>query len=303
MMNINFDNSSIYSPAHRQCPLCSGSDIAPLDIIDRYDPPFSVSQCAQCGFIFMNPPFKNDIINNLYRQDYYNGTAEYSYQDERKTERYARHVWDRRIKFIAARTGHGNFLDIGAAFGGFMKSAAAYFTPYGIELSPYSGGHARSIFGDRLHIGSLDDHPFSHGSFSVITMIEVIEHIKDPSSAVKECYDLLERGGVLVIQTANMQARQARVLKDRYAYFLPGHLSYFSMKNLTGLLRKHGFTTIKVYCPVEFGLLPKLLKSRHSFRKLSDYRAWIPIIWYHVKSKIHWKDFAMTSSMVVYAYK
>lgn len=302
-MSINFSDSSIYSPSHTQCPLCSGPDICPLYTIDRYSPPFRVYRCAQCGFIFMNPPFNDSIINNLYNQDYYNGTAEYSYIDERNIERYSRYVWDRRIKFIAARTGPGNFLDIGAAFGGFMKAAEACFTPYGIELSPYSGTYARSLFGDRLHIGSLEDHPFNHNSFSAITMIEVIEHLRKPSSAVKECYDLLKSGGVLVIQTANMQARQARVLKDRYAYYMPGHLSYFSLNNLTGLLKDQGFSKIRVYYPVEFGLLPKLLKSRQSYHKLKDYQGWMPIILYHVKSKIHWKDFAMTSSMVVYAYK
>ncbi|HPI90168.1 MAG TPA: class I SAM-dependent methyltransferase, partial [Spirochaetota bacterium] len=100
-----------------------------------------------------------------------------------------------------------------------------------------------------------------------------------------------------------MDGRQARQLKDRYEYFMPGHLSYFSMSNLRSTLRECGFSRIKVYYPVEFGLIPKLLKSRHAFKSFKDYRAWPRISWYHVKSKVHCGTFAMTSSMVIYAYK
>ncbi len=251
----------------------------------------------------MNPPFTEAEIKNMYREDYYSGKADYSYVDEREIERFAMHVWKKRMKFIARHAPAGNYLDVGAAFGGLMKAAEQYFIPHGIEISPYAGEKASALFPGRVHIGTLEDHPFSGDYFSAITMIELIEHLEDPRRALARCHGLLKKGGLLVVQTANMDGRQARQLKDRYEYFMPGHLSYFSMSNLRSTLRECGFSRIKVYYPVEFGLIPKLLKSRHAFKSFKDYRAWPRISWYHVKSKVHCGTFAMTSSMVIYAYK
>jgi len=251
----------------------------------------------------MNPRFNDDVIKGFYKEDYYNGIADYSYCDERGFEKYAFYVWNRRIKKIASYVGKGNFLDIGSAFGGFLKAASRCFCPYGIELSEFSGYYSKKIFGDSIHIGQLNDHPFQADFFSVITMIELLEHITDPVSVIKECYRLLEKKGLLVIQTANMDGMQARILKYRYGYYLPCHISYFSRENLTRLLQQEGFKKIIIFQPVEFGLLPKLLKSSYNFHSIFDYYKWLRIALYHYMSKIRYNSFSFTSSMVVYAFK
>ena len=75
------------------------------------------------------------------------------------------------------------------------------------------------------------------------------------------------------------------------------------MSNLTRALLRAGFSKVKVFYPVEFGLLPKLQKSRGDFTKLSDYKKWYAIAKYHMLGKIHWKNYALKSSMVIYAFK
>ncbi|HDP80671.1 MAG TPA: class I SAM-dependent methyltransferase [Spirochaetes bacterium] len=302
-MSVSFNEQGIYDPPLHHCPLCGGSSTGRLHTIDRYDPPFAVDQCGDCGFIFMNPRFTPEVIRGFYGEEYFGGNAEYRYYDEREAENYARHVWKSRVAVIAKYAGGGNFLDIGCAFGGLLSVAGERFTPYGIEMSPYAGAHARRLFGDHIHIGTLEDNPFRESMFSVITMIEVLEHLADPVSAVKECRRLLRDGGLLVIQTANMAGLQARILKDRYAYFMPGHLSYFSKCNLIRLLADTGFSKIKAFHPVEFGLLPKLLKSRSSFRSPLDYRHWLRISLYHWLGKLRAGPLAATSSLVLYAFK
>lgn len=293
----------MFSEKKKNCPLCGSTDINHKYRIDRYRIPFDTDACKDCGFIFMNPPLTGDMIKSFYTEQYYNGRADYSYTDERRAGKYAAYVWDRRIEVIHRYAGSGNFLDVGASFGGLMESAEKYFTAYGIEISTYSASHAAEKFGTRIHHGTLDDHPFAGGFFSAITMIELIEHLENPLKAIAECHSLLAPGGLLVIQTANMDGRQAKVLAGQYEYFMPGHLSYFSMNNLSHALRKAGFSRIKVFYPVEFGLLPKLKKSRGSFTKISDYASWYRIAKYHMLGKIHWNNFALKSSMVIYAFK
>lgn len=184
-----------------------------------------------------------------------------------------------------------------------MKRASRDFESYGIELSEYSGGKAREIFGERVHVGTLNNHPFKNTGFSVITMIEVIEHIADPAETIKECAQLLEPGGILVLQTANMDGLQARLLGENYAYFMPGHLSYFTASNLRKTLIHSGFRKVKVFFPVDFGLLPKLKKSRMNFKNATDYARWLRISLYHSLGKLHLGDRALMSSMTVYAVK
>ena len=285
------------------CPLCAGLQLSALYKISRFEQEFSLWRCGSCGFIFMNPPFSDACINSLYGQDYYEGTAPYSYVDERRIKKYARYVWDKRIEKIHGCVPAGNFLDVGASFGGLMESAAKYYTPYGIEISPYSGQKAAELFKGNVHIGDFRSHPFKNDFFSVITMIELLEHLKDPVWALEESCRLLKKGGVLVVQTANMDGLQAKMKKDSYGYFLPGHLSYFSKKNLTDALLKSGFERIKVFIPVDFGLLPKLKKSRGSFNSIFDYRHWLRISAYHVLGFLHFGNFYATSSMVLYAFK
>lgn len=299
----SFSDSAVFGPPRPGCPLCDDTRITPLYTIARYSPPFRVDRCSSCGFIFQNPPFSEQTINGFYGDAYYEGGAEYSYHDERASERFSAYVWDRRLRVIRRHVRGGNFLDVGCAFGGLLARAARHFTPFGIELSEYSASHARKAFGDHIHTGTLADHPFPGDFFSVITMIEVLEHLPDPAGAVRECRRLLKENGLLVLQTANMDGLQARVQKDRYAYFMPGHLSYFSKRNLTGLLKEAGFRRVIVYHPVEFGLLPKLQKSRHTFKKLSDYKSWPRIALYHCLSKVRLGSFSLTSSMVIYAFK
>lgn len=298
-----FHGSAIFDAPRKACPLCGSPDIAPHRTITRFTTHFRVDRCRLCGFIFTNPPFADNAIKGFYTDDYYRGSAEYNYFDEREAERYASYVWDSRLRVIRRYVKEGNFLDVGSSFGGFLRRAGRYYSSYGIEMSEYSASHARNKEGLNVHTGTLADHPFDPDFFSVITMIEVLEHLKDPAPALKECFGLLKEGGLLVIQTANMDGLQARILKERYGYYLPGHLSYFSMRNLSDALRRTGFSRIKVYRPVEFGLLPKLKKSRYNFRSLRDYLSWIRITRYHVISRFACGNFSPTSSMVIYAVK
>ena len=302
-MNKQNPDKTIYKKSRNTCPLCGCGLLEQGYSITRYELKYKTDICSGCGFIFMNPAFTDDVISSFYTEEYYSGKADYSYIDERSIKKYSAYVWDRRISVIHRYIKTGSFLDVGSSFGGLLDSAEKYFTPYGIELSEYASTHSALKHGSRIHRGTLDDHPFPGSFFSVITMIELIEHLYDPMKAIRECHRLLTENGLLVIQTANMAGMQAVNAGADYEYYMPGHLSYFTKRSLTLALRNAGFRRIKVFYPVEFGLIPKLLKSRGNFTKISDYRAWFRIARYHMLGKIHWNDFALKSSMVIYAFK
>jgi len=275
--------------------------------ISSFNLPFKVHLCPSCGLIYQNPMPNPETIQNLYQEGYYSGKACFSYEDERKLEKYSAFVWKARVKklkkSLKIHDSSPRFLDIGCAFGGLLKEAQnSHFTSYGVELSDYSRTEAEKFFKDRVFKDFLQA-PFKENFFDAISMIEVIEHLHNPLEYLQKSYQILKKGGVLLVQTANMEARQAKKAKEKYHYFLPGHLVYFSKKNLRNKLLELGFSKVKIFHPVEFGLLPKLKKSKGSFTSLKDYFKWFKIAFYHFKSKLYFKDRCFTSSMVVYAWK
>lgn len=243
----------------------------------------------------------------MYGQDYYLGKSNFSYEDERDTYFFHSKVWKARVKKLLKNVKTNrksrNFLDIGCSFGGLIRNAQIKgFKGYGVEISDYSRAYANSFLENRV-FKSLEEAKFKKDFFDAVSMIEVIEHVKNPKYYFDEVFKILKPGGVFLLQTANMESYQAKKAKSSYHYFLPGHLFYFSASGLKKELLKSGFKKVKIFRPVEFGLLAKLLKSRGSFNKLSDYLKWFKIAYYHFKSYIHYKDFSLTASMVLYAWK
>lgn len=287
----------------KECPLCSSKNIFFLFKIIKFTDLFDIYKCSDCNFQFMNPIFKKDFLKSLYSEKYYKGSSDYSYVDERKYFKYNSYVWDARLKNIRKYVNDGNFLDVGCSFGGLLIRAQKYFNIYGIEISKYSYDHAKEFLGKNIHKGSLDNHHFKNDFFNVITMVEVIEHLQNPVKYLKESFDLLKYGGMLLIQTADMEAKQSIDMGCDYHYYLPGHVSYFSEQNLTSTLEKIGFSKTIVFRPVDFGLIPKLLKSRSSFKSILDYKKWISISMYHLKGYFKKNGKPRTSSMVIYAFK
>lgn len=286
------------------CRLCGSRRVAKKFTIPRRadnHKAFDIFECAECAFQFRDIPERDAY--KFYHEGYYKGKAAFAYLDERQNEPASRVVWKARMERLMRRDharGGKCFLDVGCSFGGLMQVAKEQgYEPYGAEVSRYSGKYAQGRFGkDRVFIGNIEALKLPKDKFSIVTMIEVIEHLFRPTQALKNLYGSMKKGGVLLVQTADMSGLQAKMEKENYHYYLPGHLSCFTRANLVNELKKAGFKKVRVIGGVEFGLLPKLIKSRSGFKKMTDYLSWIRIAVYHLLSRMD-----LTSSMVVLAWK
>ncbi len=84
--------------------------------------------------------------------------------------------------------------------------------------------------------------------FDVITMFDVIEHMRDPLACLRRAAELLVPGGLLVIETGDLASPWARLL-GRHWYFLdpPQHLFYFTAAGLERAVTQcGGFDGIRV---------------------------------------------------------
>ena len=262
-----------------------------------YDLP--IYKCKNCGLQSIFPKDKYDL-RTMYEASYYQGTAAYSYIDERKNEKYESYVWDARLKNILKFKPEGRFLDIGSSFGGFLNRAKNKgYEAYGVEISSYSAKYANER-GIPTFKGSILQANFPEKSFDIITLIEVIEHLDKPDLVFQKLSSILNDDGLLIIQTANFDGKQAIDEAAKYHYYLPGHLYYYSLSNLQQILIQNGFKKFIPYYGVDFPLMAKLLKSRGSFKSVFEYWKWVRISYFHFKSKFFKGS---TSSLVLYAFK
>src|SRR5262245_35407889 len=137
----------------------------------------------------------------------------------------------------------GDLLDVGCATGFFLKAAAERgFTPHGVDISRYCVDHIVEPAA-RVHCGTLEGARYPTARFDVITMWDVIEHLKDPARALSECRRIVKSDGALVVMTPNIESVIARVTRTRWVCYEDPHihLFYYGPAQITRELDRAGW--------------------------------------------------------------
>ncbi len=104
--------------------------------------------------------------------------------------------------------------------------------------------------GLKVHQGFLEDLHLPAESYDVITLFEVIEHIKDPLKLFKECHRVLLPGGIVIVKTGNTESWTALAMRGRWEYFdmarHGGHISFFNPISMERLARRCGFKVNRI---------------------------------------------------------
>jgi SAM-dependent methyltransferase len=165
------------------------------------------------------------------------------------------------------------FLDIGCAYGPFLKAAAARgFKVCGIDPAEDAVRYVRDTLKLRAFRGFFPGPPeegerFPPASFSVITLWYVIEHITALDRALGEAAGLLEEGGVLAFSTPSSSGISGRAsLRKFLEQSPPDHWTIWNPRVSRRLLRRYGFTQKKVvstgHHPERFPLLGSFCEKK-----------------------------------------
>jgi len=135
-------------------------------------------------------------------------------------------------------------LDIGAAGGIFLHLAQKNgFDVHGIEASTFLVDQAKTLFDIDLFQGDMMDFPTGK-KYDVITLLDFIEHIPEPAACLKKVDELLEKSGILVVVTPDIESKTARIMGKHWWHFRIAHVGYFSLTSLENLLSQYGFIII-----------------------------------------------------------
>jgi SAM-dependent methyltransferase len=250
-------NKATYPFLEVNCPVCGCNDCAELRKA-AYAPDFSVSQlqtvyrassdhqlldrvvrCKPCGMIYLNPRLDASLIQSGYEEV---EDPAFVKQNPQRIATFASSV-----QSILAKTGLNpagkKLLDVGCAGGAFLVAArAAGFEVCGVEPSRWLSGFARREYGCDVRQGILAAGMFPEGSFDVISLWDVLEHVPDPDAVLRTVRSLLKPDGYLWVNYPDAGSFMAKMLGWKWPFWLSVHLLYYTRGTIRRQLEKAGFT-------------------------------------------------------------
>ncbi|MDA8705503.1 class I SAM-dependent methyltransferase [Litoricolaceae bacterium] len=105
----------------------------------------------------------------------------------------------------------------------------------GIERNERVANLARLEKGLEIYACDIADLPTDQ-SFDLVLMFNVLEHLDDPITVLRECRNRLSVGGRIVVTVPNFNCWQRRIFKDYWLHLdVPRHLSHFTSASLEAL--------------------------------------------------------------------
>jgi SAM-dependent methyltransferase len=235
------------------CPLCSSRE---FDEVAVRSDNLHIVKCKSCNLGFLNPcPVPQDI-GKLYECDYHSGLGckEMSYRgfaaliaNVKYYKPYAFDILTEKVELNGKRT-----LDIGCSYGKWVYWMSKYGAKAtGIDLAGECIKWGKKNLNLDLRQCSISDIDEPSGSFDVVTMIDLIEHIADLGSFMKNLVRLLKPGGLVFVQTPNFESYYKYRRDWLFLHFGLEHLLYFDTATLDKLFAMYGMMPCRETCVLE----------------------------------------------------
>ena len=121
------------------------------------------------------------------------------------------------------------------------------FDAWGLEYSEDAIAFMNS-HGGKGFLGGVEDLDFLPNSVDAITSSHALEHMIDPFSTLRRCYELLRPGGAFVSLVPHWGSLSGQVLREKWKWFgFPDHLHYFRADRFAQHLAGMGFKITNMY--------------------------------------------------------
>lgn len=173
------------------CNLCGSANYTLLGT----ELSFEIRECTACNLIYVSPQPALREIPGFYK----------GMRDERSVEVFLRPgAVERHLKRIIRRTcaEGARFLEIGCGYGGLLNALQDLpLNLCGVEVNTEAARQARrNASAASIVQAQFEYPPLRQSSFDYVTMVAVLEHLKDPKRALQDVWSLLKPGGCVLIQ-------------------------------------------------------------------------------------------------------
>ena len=214
--------------------------------------PFTLARCEQCRHISLDPIPKPEEVDALYPPTYYTVNPAsplylqgfiYETKIRRDVERIASYVDLRRLRSI---------VDIGcgdAARLFQLRKSLPDVECIGLDLKFQQDMAARAraarislVGGNEGNLSGLRD-----GAHDFMIMSQILEHFRDPISALERLRTKLTPEGFLLIETPHCGGLDYLLFRRRYwgGYHLPRHFHLFTKDSLAQTAKHVGYRVVR----------------------------------------------------------
>ncbi len=195
-----------YRGEEAPCNLCGSQHKLTISQTDRRLKTLKTVACEQCGLIRTDPMPTDAELDAYYAGEY---RLDYQFAFSKKPPRFhitrSQRDAEARLQLLEpALSGQKRLLDFGSGSGEFLALAAkAGHMVQGIEPGESFAAFAREEYGVTVQSAVWQQVEFEAGSFDVITSNHVLEHLREPVSALKRMAQWLADDGVLFVSVPN----------------------------------------------------------------------------------------------------
>jgi len=205
-------------------------------------------RCTQCGQL-MSACTPERYAQSMQEFNAPEGTMLSGKDMERQKKRIG-HILMQGIHHLPPSRSKISILDVGCSSGSVLKVGADLgFHVQGVEPAPKAAATARNL-GFEVFPGFLHEADFPDNVFDMVTLFEVIEHLREPLVLAHEINRILKPGGVWLIGTGNAESWTAHIMGSRWEYFdiarHGGHISFFNPQSISLLAQKSGFEMVGI---------------------------------------------------------
>lgn len=206
---------------------------------------FSYYTCKTCKTLFIRPQPNPHFLNCYYKNHF---KYEAGLHNQNRIRKRSRTILNqlKRLNPVGK-----TILDIGSGFGFFLDEAIkSGFNPVGVEPSKRLLQHTVDQFdASDFSVGAFATDVYNmqfeqfykqnkNRKFDFITIIHLIEHVSNPVELIVRAANLLNKGGVLFIETPNLDSHLFNFEGKNYTFLTPPeHLWIFSKPSFEFILK------------------------------------------------------------------
>jgi SAM-dependent methyltransferase len=248
-------NSRTLRLENTACPRCKATADATSVIATGVDfeyhtspDNFTMVRCNQCGLVRLNPRPSIDELPVIYPSDYI------PYHFEQKLgviSNFGRNYFlQKRVSKIAEiAPDNVSILDVGCGNGGFLTTLKKFGNPTwqlagnDIVDTPRDNLEAHGI---AYHKGRIEELVGTIGTWDILLLKDVIEHLANPGETIQAVYHILRPGGYLFMETPDLRGWDAHLFGKRYwgGWHFPRHWTVYDGDSIRGHLTDLGYTDI-----------------------------------------------------------
>ena len=226
-----------------------------------------IFRCRACSFECIHPQPDDAALAAIYDRSYFDIYGKDSDRALDAFRKMKQRSFESFMRLISPGQPGSRLIDCGAGTGFLVDYARGLgLDAYAIEFSDYGAAECRKIAGsDHVFQGEVEQSRFEanpDNRYETVTMIDFIEHVRDPRSVLQWAAAHLAPKGNLLIVTPGLGGVSHRVFGRHWPNYYPEHLWYFSRKSLARLLVDCGFNIRAVRAAVKF-LSPQYIINRH----------------------------------------